>query len=151
MHNYKEAGMNRRSTAEKITEGMAFTRKNLEQYYSVEIPIPELNIIYQFKIWDFDSSSMSILIREDSNLLNWVGTGDRIKMKYYSYNPIHKYQELDTDFIDFERQGHGRLRGHYLAGLEIIEKQTEDAMQWPYRPYTSNIVPFRQLTGNYSA
>jgi hypothetical protein len=133
------------SAAEKYFVDMAFVGKNLDQYYSVEIPVPELNIIYQFKIWETDSNSMSILIREDSDLLNWIETGDKIKMKYYSHDPIHRYQVLDTDLLDIQRQRNGRLKGHCLAGLEITEHQDEKEIFLPYWPDNSHITPFQLL------
>lgn len=140
--------MNKQSTAEKWIDHAALTRKDLDQYYCVEIPIPELDIIYQYKIWETRSDSMSILIKEGSDLLNWIKPGDRIKMKYYSHDPIHRYHNLETDLIDIKRQAYGRLSGHYLAGLEIIEHQDATALFLPYRPSDPRVIPFQLLTGS---
>jgi hypothetical protein len=137
--------MSSQSTAEKWIDHTAYTRRDLDQYYSVEIPIPELDIIYQYKIWETHSDSMSILIKEGSSLLNLINPGDRIKMKFYSYDPAHRYYDLETDLINIERQTHGRLRGHYLAGLEIIENQDAAALILPDRSGDSRVISFQPM------
>jgi|WetSurMetagenome_2_1015567.scaffolds.fasta_scaffold257709_2 hypothetical protein len=140
--------MNRQSPAEKWIDYAALTMRDLDQYYCVEIPIPELDIIYQYKIWETHSDFMSILIKEGSDLLNWIKTGDRIKMKYYSHDPVHRYHDLETDLINIERQTCGRLRGHYLAGLEIFENHDAAALILPHRPGDSRVIPFQLMTGS---
>jgi len=131
------------SAARRLIDDITITGRNLEQYYSVEIPIAVLQVIYQFKIWDTKVKSMSILVKEDSKLLDWIKTGDTLKMRYYSYDPIYLYQDLSTEVIDISRQGNGRLMGHYLVGLKIMERQNQDITYWPYRPNDSQVIPFK--------
>jgi hypothetical protein len=131
------------SAARRLIDDITITGRNLEQYYSVEIPFFGLQVIYQFKIWDTKLRSMSILVKEDSSLLDWIKAGDTLKMRYYSYDPIYPYQNLNSEVIDISRQGHGRLMGHYLVGLKIMERQNQDIAYWPYRPNDSQAIPFR--------
>ena len=91
------------------------------QYYSVEIAINRLGIVYQFRIWQVESIFSYILVREDSAMLPWISEGERMNMKYYSNDLKYPYQNLDTEIRDISRQVNGRLRGHYLVGLEIVE------------------------------
>jgi hypothetical protein len=148
MHNYKEVIMSNRSTAERLIDHTAHVKRDFDQYYSVEIPIPELCVVYQFGIRKTDSDSMSILIKEGSDLLNWIKAGDTIKMKYYSCDKFNRCRDLETELVKIERQVHGRLRGHYLAGLAILEHHDETALFLPYRPSDSRVIPFQMLTGN---
>lgn len=140
--------MMKNSAAEKVIDGMFISARDLDQYYCVEIPIPRLNIVYQFKIWEIDFMSMSILIKEDSNLLNWIKTGDRLKMRYYSYDTVYPCQDLYTELTSIERQEHGRLRGHYLASLEIPAEQKNDITFWSNKLNYSNIIPFEMHERN---
>jgi hypothetical protein len=130
--------MNRFSTAEKWFDYTSYTEKDLDQYYCVEIFIPELEVIYQCKIWETHPDSLLILIKEDSDLLNRIKPGDRIKLKYYSWDPAHRYQDLETEFIKIEKQTCHSLGGHYLAGLEILGEQNEGTILMPYlaHPHT---------------
>jgi|WetSurMetagenome_2_1015567.scaffolds.fasta_scaffold32690_2 hypothetical protein len=126
--------MSKLSTAEKWFDYTSFAQKDLDQYYCAEIFIKELEVIYQYKIWETNSDSLSILIKENSELLDWIKPGDRISIKYYSYDPAHRYHDLQTELIKIEKQTCHRLKGHYLAGLEIIEHQIEDEVLQPYLP-----------------
>ena len=136
------------SAAEKVIDSMFIPARDLEQYYCVEIPIPRLNIVYQFKIWEINFMSMSILIKEDSDILNWIKTRDKLKMRYYSYDPIYPYQDLYTEFTSIERLEHGRLRGHYLASFEIPVEQKNDITFWSHRLNYSNIIAFKPYERN---
>jgi hypothetical protein len=135
MHNYSLGGvMSQISAAEKWFDYTSFTQKDLDQYYCVEIFIPELEVIYQYKIWETNSDSLSILIKEDSELLTWIKPGDRIRMKYYSFDPAHRYHDLETELTKIEKLTCNRLRGHHMANLEILEEQEGDAVLLPCLP-----------------
>ena len=108
--------------AEKIIERDLELINDLYQYYSVEIFIPELKVVYQFKIWEVESLFMSILVKENSGLLPLIKAGDRADMKYYSTDSSCPNQILNTEIRDISRQDYGKLKGHYIVGLEILEK-----------------------------
>jgi hypothetical protein len=150
MHNYQEAYM-KSSAAENFIYNTVRSGRDLEQYYSVEIPIFRLNTVYQFRIWETEYLSLSILINEGSELLNWIKTGDRLKMRFYSYDPGNPYQDLYSELVYMERQGYGRLRGHYLAGIEIMEEQRDIMASWPYRPMDWHIIPFSMWSTDYAS
>jgi hypothetical protein len=109
--------------------------KNRDLYYSVEIPVSELGLIYQFKIWRMDSIPMFVTVGADSGLLPWLHPGDRVRMKYYSPDPVHPCANLDTEICGLKKQEAGRLRGLYIVGLEIVEGKGRDKGWWtdPYR------------------
>ena len=64
---------------------------------------------------------MVILVKENSKFLSMVDKSSKFKMKYYSDDFLYPYQELDTEIRDISLQECGRLKGHYLVSLEIIE------------------------------
>jgi len=106
--------------AKKLEDTSPETRNRVEQYYSVEFVIDALNTAYQFKIWNKTSSYMSILVRENSDILPQLRVGDTLNMRYYSDDLIHPSEYLETAIRHITRNDQGRLKGHYLVGLELL-------------------------------
>jgi hypothetical protein len=98
--------------------------RNLDQFYSVEIPVRD-NLVYQFRIWQTESMFMSILVKENSKFLAMVDINSKFNMKYYSEDFLYPYQELFTEIRDISLQDCGRIKGHYLVTLEIIEDEED--------------------------
>ena len=95
--------------------------RNLEQFYCVEIPV-RVGIIYQFKIWQTEAMFLTILVKDNSKFLTLMDKNAKYNMKFYSEDFFYPYQELVTEIRDVSFQENGRLRGHYLISLEIIEE-----------------------------
>ena len=115
----------------KLIDASTTHEKNLDQFYSVEIPVNGFRLIYQFKIWRVESRTMFVLVKENSDLLQRIKLGDKLNLKYYSKDLIHPCQYLDTEISDIIKQDKGRLKGHYLVGLETIESNDEEKLHWP--------------------
>jgi hypothetical protein len=128
--------------AKKNVANYSIPGNDLDQYYSVEILIPELDVIYQFKIWEIESIFMYILVKEDSGLLQRIQTGYRAKMKYYSTDLSCPYQTINTEIRDISWQDRGRLKGHYLVGLEILKPKGRNRGKYPLRRNETRILPF---------
>ena len=94
--------------------------RDLDQFYCVEIPVRD-KLIYQFKIWQTESMFMAVLVKENSKFISYVDINSKFNMKYYSEDFYYPYQELVTEIRDISLQENGRLEGHYLISLEIIE------------------------------
>jgi hypothetical protein len=92
----------------------------MDQYNSVEFSFDKLSVVYQFKIWNIESMSMCILIREDSSLLSGIKVGDIFPMKYSNSNSRESSEYLETAIRHIIKKDQGRFRGHYLVGLEIL-------------------------------
>jgi len=101
--------------------------RDLDQFYCVEIPVRD-NLIYQYKIWQTESMFMSILVKENSKFLGIVDINSKFKMKYYSEDFLYPYQELYTEIRDISVQDCGRIKGHYLVTLEIIENTKDQKL-----------------------
>ena len=93
----------------------------MDKYHSVEFAIDGIDVAYQFKIWNIASSSMSVLIREDSAILARLKVGDILDVKYYSTDSRYASEYLRTAIRHVTKNDEGRLQGHYLVGLEILE------------------------------
>ncbi len=138
--------MKENAAAERFTDIGITPEKNYDLYYCVEIPISRLGVIYQFKIWDI--GSMSILVKGNSRILPWLKKGYVLNMKYYSTNPANPYRSFNTEIRYIRRQEHGRLKDHYLVGLEIVESDGQALISWPYRPDSPKMLPFDNILRN---
>lgn len=91
-----------------------------EQYYCAEFAIDGLAMPYQFKIWNFDSTSMAVLVNEKSDILPCLKVGKTFNVKYYSHKSPYPSDFMETSIRHITRNEQGRLRGHYIVGLEIL-------------------------------
>ena len=96
-------------------------RKSAVQYHSVEFSINELDLPYQFRVWETASGSIRVLVRGDSGVLPFLKVGDTLAMKYYSTDSIYPLENIRTAIRQITKKNRGRLKGHYLLGLEILE------------------------------
>jgi hypothetical protein len=106
---------------DKLVERRSEPRIQVDKYYSVEFAIDGIDVAYQFKIWNIASSSMSVLIREDSAILPRLKVGDILNVKYYAKDSPYASEVLRTAIRHVTKNDEGRLKGHYLVGLEILE------------------------------
>jgi hypothetical protein len=110
------------AVAEKFDERSFGTWNDLDKYYSIEIAIEGLEVVYQYGIWGIESSLMFFLVKENSGILPWLKVGDVLKMKYYSTDILYPFENFDTEIQSIMKQDQGRLKGHYLVGFEIVEE-----------------------------
>jgi len=87
---------------------------------SVEVFVDELNSFYQFKVWGSALTSMFVLVKEDSEVLNQLDVGKIYKMKYYSQEESLPTEDLETEIKYVNKIDEGRFKGHYLTGLQIV-------------------------------
>ena len=97
-------------------------------YYSVEFSINGLEIAYQFKIWNTESTPMCVLVKEDSNILPRLKVGETLNMKYYPTGSTYPPKCLDTAIRHITKNDQGRFRGHYLVGLEILDGRDQQKL-----------------------
>ena len=103
-------GLDRRSESRSIVE-----------YLSVEFSVRNLAFVYQFKIWETSTSGMSILIKEDSAVLEHLNVGDVLDMKYYPVKSSDEPQSFKTEIKHITKDEENRFKELYLVGLTIIE------------------------------
>jgi hypothetical protein len=93
---------------------------DLNQFYSVEFAVDNINFLYQFKIWNSPSSPMFVLIKSGSETLEKIKPGDVLKMKYYSTDANRPTCHLDTEIQKIHWNDHGRFKGHYAVTLGLM-------------------------------
>jgi hypothetical protein len=113
--------MNRTSAAVALPERVPGLRGSADRYYSAEFLVEELGVVYQFKIWDVAESALSLLVNEKSGLLDLLKVGDTLRVKYYSKDSAYQSEYQKTAVRHITKNDEGRLKGHFLIGLEILE------------------------------
>jgi hypothetical protein len=66
---------------------------------------------------------MCILIREDSDILNHLKTGDILEMKYYTRDSSKPTDYIRTKIKHITEDDTGRFKGHFLVGLSVSEEE----------------------------
>ena len=97
------------------------SQEQAANFYSVELLIQELQMLYQFKIWNSLSEPMFILVKENSALLDRLKVGTVFKSRYYSTDSVCPTVDLKTQIKQIARNEQGRFKGHYLIELAIIK------------------------------
>ena len=114
------------AVARKSVERRSELRKQVDQYYSLKISIDGLDTAYQFKVWNKATKSMGFLVEEGSDILPGLKIGDTLNMKYYSTDLTYHSEYLETLVRHITKVDQGRVRGHYLVGLEISKSQEQE-------------------------
>lgn len=92
-------------------------RIRFENLHSVEFFINELNQVYQFKVWGNALTSMFVLVKEDSEIVDKLRVGKVFSMKYHDGDAT---TDLDTAIKYLTKVDQGRFKGHYIAGLSLL-------------------------------
>ena len=108
------------AAAASLIDRRSEPREVLDQFYSVEFCLDGLELAYQFKIWNVASRSMCVVVKEDSEILSRLKVGEVLNMRYYTHDRVCPTTCLETAIRHITRDDHGRFKGHYLVGLEII-------------------------------
>ena len=96
-----------------------------DDYYSAEFVLDGLEVPYQFKVWEKAPRAVSVLVKENSDILQQLKVGDTLNVKYYSMTSAYPCEWQRTAVRHITLNDRGRLKGHYLVGLEIIEDAKE--------------------------
>ena len=91
----------------------------------MEIFVPQLTRRYQFKLRDISNGGMSILVKDDSLILNHLAIGDTLEMLYHPPRGAALPEALKTKIKHVSKSESGRYRGHTIVGLHILEKNAE--------------------------
>jgi len=97
-------------------------RTKSEEYHSAEFIFDEAELHYQFRIWDTGSSSMCIVVKENSEILHLLEVGKTLKVRYYSQKSPFPSEALRTIVRHVTRNDQGKFKGHFLVGLEILQE-----------------------------
>jgi hypothetical protein len=90
-------------------------------YRSAEFLVDGLDVPYQFRIWTMATAPICVLVNENSELVPRLRVGDTLNVKYYSAGCSYAPDYQKTAIRHITKSDQGRLKGHYIVGLEILE------------------------------
>jgi hypothetical protein len=79
--------------------------------------------IYEVKIKDLSANGASILVKKDSLLLNHLGVGKTISVKYYLGDRSKAVGPFKANIVHLTQLEQGRFKEHFSAGLSIVAKR----------------------------
>jgi hypothetical protein len=112
---------------EQSAEKRSEPRKIVDKYYSVEFSIKDLDLAYQFKIWNISSKGICVVVKEDSDLLKHIKVGQVLDLKYSTTDSSHSVENLKTEIKHISKDEEGRFKGHYQIGLSILESHNSES------------------------
>lgn len=93
----------------------------INNFYSVEFRANKAELPYQFKIWKAPASPTFILIKQGSDVINWIHTGDVLRLTYYGDDRSFPVQQFPTRILSIHKHDDGRFKGHYMVMLGLVE------------------------------
>ena len=111
------------AVTDKLVERRSAPRKQVDQYYSLEFSIDGRSVTYQFRVWNKATRSMGFLVEQNSDILPRLKVGKTLDVKYHSTDSGNHSEYLETLIGHITKVDQGRLKGHYLVGLEISNSQ----------------------------
>ena len=106
-----------------LLERRSEPRTLVDQYHRVEFLSGAVDCTHQLKIWTKSTKSIDFMVEKKSDILQQVKTGDTLKILYYPTHSVYPCVYLETVIRHITKIDQGRLRGHYLVGLESLKKQ----------------------------
>jgi len=109
------------STVRKINRSMDPTG-----FYSVEFTVDQPHPLYQFKIWRNESSSMFVVVKENSAVLPKLKAGSVLNMTYYSSDTQCPKKQIETRIGTIHNAHQGRFQGHCTIDLLPVSQATQN-------------------------
>jgi hypothetical protein len=79
--------------------------------------------LYQFKLKDASENGASILVKEDSFMLNYLEVGQTLKINFSSDLESDHNGDFESEIVHITKVDKGRYKGHYLVGVRILDKK----------------------------
>jgi len=101
-------------------------RRIVNKYYTVEFLVNDIKLEYRFKIWDISSNGISLLVDEDSDLLNYLKVGDILYLRYRTGNSLKPVDYLKTSIRHISQEAVEQINGCCLVGLAILQDRVKE-------------------------
>jgi len=78
--------------------------------------------LYQFKLKDISDNGASILVKEDSAMINHLEVGQSLKIKFHLSSRADFNGYFESKIKHITKIEERRYKGHYLVGVQILAK-----------------------------
>lgn len=92
-----------------------------DQLESVEVSIDGIEYPHQFRIWNTEPSSIFVVVKQSSRILDRLKVGDTMKMTYHTKDAFCPTRTMPTRIRHITREDEGPFRGHCLVGLAVAD------------------------------
>ena len=113
--------MNTDTHSTQGTESRGELRTEAGDDASVEFIPGNNEVPYQFKLKDFSSEGIGILVRKDSKVLKHIKKGDILTMKYHPKKTPGNPVPRQTQIRHITEPEPGKHEGHMVVGLMVIK------------------------------
>ena len=78
--------------------------------------------LYQFKLKDISEDGASILVKENSAMINHLEVGQSLEIKFHSDSQPELNGYFEAKIKHITKIEEGRYKGHYIVGVNISAK-----------------------------
>jgi hypothetical protein len=101
-------------------------REAASEFAAVEFKPSTSALSYVFKLRDFSSSGLGLLVKQDSEFLKCIRTQDIMIIKYHKGNTATEPQYIKVQVRHISAPVNGRPENHMVVGLLFLEKLGQD-------------------------
>ena len=95
-------------------------RHDAKDYYHAEIRLVGVPV-YEVKLKNLSSKGACFLVNDNSSLLNYLGVGESVKVKYHLEDRSEPSAIYYAEIRHVTAVKEGRFNGNYCAGLSILK------------------------------
>lgn len=100
------------------------SRPNFNMYHSVEMKPAKALPIYQFKLYQTsDSDRACILVKKNSEILNYLTSGTELQMNYYPNERSSQTDCFKTQIKNIRKDENAPFEGCVKVDLSILDSQ----------------------------
>jgi len=107
---------------DRSTEKRAESRGAPKGFHGASIKLVGVPL-YQFKLKDSSENGASILVKEDSFMLNYLEVGQTLKINFSADLESDHNGDFEIKIVHITKVEKGRYKGHYLVGVRILDKK----------------------------
>jgi len=89
----------------------------IDRFYSLEFSLEDLLYSYRFKIQDISGDCIGIIIRPDSELINYISEGDQVDVNFFPQRISFHPQLMRCKVKKIVKEQTGRFKGHFRVYL----------------------------------
>ena len=78
--------------------------------------------LYQFKLKDTSHNGASVLVKDDSFMINYLKVGKTLQINFSSDHRSDHNGVFESEIMHITKVDKGRYKGHYLVGVRILSK-----------------------------
>jgi len=114
--------MARAVTKDRSVEKRSESRGSPKVFHGASIKLVGVPL-YQFKLKDSSENGASLLVKEDSTMLDYLEVGQTLNINFSSELESDHNGDFETEIVHITKMDKGRYKGHYLVGVRILDKK----------------------------